>query len=87
MAYKKVLVDNLTCKRRFHITFDDEGDKTALVEIRCLHCEAVVFRKENHPKAKLARDEVLVKLTDLSSEKTKECYFQDRYSPAPKPKV
>ena len=87
MAYKKVLVDNLTCKRRFHIAFDDEAEKTPLVEIRCLHCNAVVFHQENHAPAKLARDEVLVKLTDLSPLRTKECFFQDQYSPAPKPKV
>lgn len=87
MAYKKVLVDNLTCKRRFHIAFDDADTKSPLVEVRCLHCDAVVFRQENHPPAKLARDEVLLKLTELSPIKTKECYFQDRFSPAPKPKV
>ena len=87
MAYKKILVDNLTCKRRFHISFDDEGEKTALVELRCLYCDAVVFHKENHPKAKLARDEVLITLRDLSPLKTKECFFQDKFSPAPKPKI
>ncbi len=87
MAYKKVLVDNLTCKRRFHITFDDEAPKKDKVEVRCLHCNAVVFKQEQHPPAKLARDEVLIKLTDLSPIRTKECYFEDHFSPKPKPKV
>ncbi len=87
MAYKKILVDNLTCKRRFHINFDDEGEKIPLVEVHCLHCNAVVYRQENHPAAKLARDENLVKLTELSPIRTKECFFRDTYSPASKPKV
>ena len=87
MAYKKILVDNLTCKRRFHISFDDEAPTVPKVEIKCLHCDAVVFRRENHAPAKLARDEVLIKLTDLSPIRTTECYFQDRFSPASKPKV
>jgi len=87
MSYKKILVDNLTCKRRFHITFNDDEKKVPLVEVHCLHCDAVIFSRENHVPAKLARDEVLIKLTDLSPIKTKECYLQDHFSPAQKPKV
>ena len=87
MAYKKIMVDNLTCKRRFHITFNDENQASPLVEIHCMHCNAVIFSRENHPPAKLARDEVLVTLTELSPLKTKTCYFQDTFSPAQKPKV
>lgn len=86
MSYKKVLVDNLTCNRRFHITFDDEARQEPVVELKCLHCQAVIFHKENHPAAKLARDENLVKTTELSGTRTKECFFKDRYSPASKPK-
>ena len=87
MAYKKVLVDNVTCNRRFHITYDDEGPKEALVEIKCLHCDAVVFHKENHPQPTLARDENLIKTTELSQNRTKECFFEDSFSVASKPKT
>ncbi len=87
MAYQKILVDNLTCKRRFHVRFDDEDAAVPNVELRCLHCNAVIFHKENHPPVSLARDENLIKLTDLSPIRSKACLFQDQYSPAPKPKV
>lgn len=85
MSYKKIVVDNVTCNRRFHITYDDQGQKQAQVEVKCLHCQAVVFQKKDHPAVKLARDENLTKTTDLSSLRTKECFFKDTYSPAPKP--
>lgn len=81
MAYQKILVDNLTCKRRFHISFDDEQEKEQNVEIRCLHCNAVIFKKESHPPVKLLRDENLIKLTDLSPLRTKECHFKDPLAP------
>lgn len=87
MTYKKQLVDNLTCRRRFHVTFDDEAPKEKLVELRCLHCDAVIFQEKDHPPVKLARDEVLMKLTDLSSKRARSCDYKDNYSPASKPKV
>lgn len=54
MAYRKLLVDNVTCSRRFHITFDDESTKVAKVELKCAFCKAVIFSKTDHPVAKIA---------------------------------
>ncbi len=81
MSYRKILVDNTTCSRRFHIAFDDEDPKQPLVEVQCLHCKATVFSKQNHPIVKLARDENLVKTDELSPNRTKECWFKDSYPP------
>jgi hypothetical protein len=79
MSYEKVLVDNLTCKRRFHLTFDSDAPKEDCVTVRCMHCQAVIFEKHDHPPVKLARDENLVTLRYLSAERTKECQFKDPY--------
>jgi beta-xylosidase len=78
MAYKKLLVDNTTCSRRFHITFDDEGTPLDHVELRCQHCNEVIFSEDNHPRAKLARDENLIKKTSLSDHLVTNCAFEDR---------
>ena len=87
MSYKKILVDNPVCSRRFHIAFDDEGEKQKTVEVKCLHCGALIFARKDHPSARLLRDENLVKETELSSVKAFECDFKDQFSPAPQPKT
>jgi hypothetical protein len=80
MAYQKLLVDNTTCSRRFHVTFDDKGEKFPRVEIRCQFCDTVIFSKENHPAVHLAREENLVKTSALSENIISECHFKDEFS-------
>lgn len=79
MAYKKILVDNPTCSRRFHISFDDESNPVARTEVRCSYCNVVVFSEENHPQAILAREENLTKTTALSNRLTRQCDFEDPF--------
>lgn len=80
MSYKKILVDNTTCSRRFHITFDDEAAPKPRVEVRCPFCNVVVFDEENHPAVTLAREENLVKTSALSENIVSECHFEDTLS-------
>ena len=77
MAYQKILVDNTTCSRRFHITFDDAAEEMPRVEIRCQFCDAVIFAESNHPPVTLAREENLVKTAYLSENITTECKLED----------
>jgi hypothetical protein len=80
MAYKKFLVDNTTCSRRYHITFDDQAEPLPRVELRCQFCSAVVFTADNHPPVRLAREENLVKTSALSENLTTTCNFEDSLS-------
>lgn len=80
MAYQKILVDNTTCSRRFHLTFDSNDTPLPHVEVKCQFCEAVIYRADNHPKVKLAREENLVKTASLSENITQECHFEDTFS-------
>lgn len=77
MSYQKILVDNVTCSRRFHIAFDDEAQAAPRVEVRCQLCNAVVFSAENHPPVRLAREENLVKTASLSDHIISDCQFED----------
>jgi hypothetical protein len=79
MSYQKIMVDNKTCSRRFHVTFDDESKAMAQTEVKCPHCNVVVWSAQNHPEAKLARDENLVKTTQLSRNIVSECHFHDGF--------
>ena len=80
MSYKKLLVDNTTCSRRFHITYDDQASPLPRVELRCQFCDARIFSAENHPPVTLAREENLIKTSALSEELMSECNFQDSLS-------
>lgn len=80
MSYKKFVVDNTTCSRRFHISFDDEATKAPRVEVRCQFCNVVIFDAENHAPLTLARVENLVKTSALSDIVTSECRFEDTLS-------
>ena len=77
MAYQKILIDNVTCSRRFHIAFDDEAQPSSQVEVRCQLCNAVVFSAENHPPVRLAREENVDKTANLSEHIVTECLFED----------
>lgn len=77
MTYKKMLVDNPTCSRRFHIAFDDEGPKRP-VEVHCPFCDVVVFKSDSHPAVKLTREENLViQNTSMADFIVRECNMRD----------
>lgn len=80
MAYQKILVDNITCSRRFHITFDSSDPVVPLTVVKCPICSATLFSAENHPRVQLAREENLVKTSQLSENITQECFFEDTFS-------
>jgi hypothetical protein len=80
MAYQQKLVDNTTCSRRFHLTFDDQAQPVPRVEIRCPHCDAVVYAAENQPPVKLSRSENLPKTSVLAEELTANCQYKDKLS-------
>lgn len=86
MSYKKVLVDNVTCSRRFHVTFDDEAAKVAETKAECPYCGITIFSAQNHPPVKVARQENLVKTTKLSDQVIKACEFKDVLSERTIPK-
>jgi hypothetical protein len=79
MSYEKLLIDNTVCSRRFHLTFDNEAPLAAKVEVKCPHCDHLLFAAENHPPVKLARDENLVRTTSLSRNLVRECDFKDPF--------
>ena len=79
MSYKKLLVDNPVCSRRFHLTFDDQANPVARTEVRCSYCNVVVFSEDNHPAVGLAREEYLTQSTQLSSHLTRNCDFKDPF--------
>ncbi len=81
MTYKKISVDNLTCKRRFHLSFDDAASPQALVTAQCPHCQVRIYERKNHPPVTVVREENLVTTTNLSSLQTKECDFYERHRP------
>lgn len=80
MAYRKILIDNVTCSRRFHLSFDDEAATAPRVEVRCDLCNVVIFSADDHPPVRLARDENLVKTATLSEHVISDCQFEDSLS-------
>lgn len=80
MSYQKFQVDAVICSRRFHITFDDEAQPVETTDVRCPHCSLVLWSAKNHPPVTMARDENLVKTTQLSRNLVRECDFQDRFT-------
>jgi hypothetical protein len=79
MSYKKFTIDNVTCSRRFHVTYDDESQPVEHVEVKCPHCNLVLWKENDHPPVKLARDENLVTTTQLGRNLIKDCQFKDRF--------
>jgi hypothetical protein len=85
MSYKKLLVDNPICNRRFHITYDDKAQPVESVELKCPHCQVIIYHKPNHPECKLVREENLISNLNLSDEIVRECQFEDRFSQKSQP--
>ena len=71
--YRKFLVDNVVCSRRFHFTYDDESPTEKKVEIGCPFCGLTIFAADDHPAVKLARQENLVQTGTLSDRLIREC--------------
>ncbi|APJ03500.1 hypothetical protein [Silvanigrella aquatica] len=75
MKYEKVLIDNATCRRRFHLVYETGAQNNTNVEIKCPHCGVVLFSEPNHPPVVLARDENLIKSPDGSEHIIYDCKF------------
>lgn len=80
MGYSKFLIDNTSCSRRFHVTFDDEAPAVAKTELQCPHCGIVVFSATAHPPVSFQREENLVKTVSLSDNIVTKCDFSDKFS-------
>lgn len=80
MSYKKIMVDNDKCSRRFHITYDSDGPKLDQVSLSCPFCDVEIFNAERHPAVQLARQENLVKTAELSDLIVRDCQFKDAFN-------
>jgi len=80
MAYKKFLVDNPTCSRRYHLTYNDQDKTVATTQVQCQQCGVIIFNAKNHPKVTLAREENLIKTSQLADLLVTECAFEDSLS-------
>lgn len=79
MAYRKIIVDNPVCMRRFHLAGDDAVAGAAGAELRCPHCQVVIFKADERTAVRFLREENLTKVTELSSELVQECALQDNF--------
>lgn len=79
MGYKKIMVDNDKCSRRFHISYDPDGPKVDHVSLSCPYCDVEIFAADRHPAVQLARQENLVKTAELSDLIVRECHFKDAF--------
>lgn len=86
MAYQKFFVDNTTCSRRFHLTFDSDNQTVDRVHVECPHCGVTVFSAKDHPPVSFQREENLVKTTALAEITVSECNFRDVLSEKTIPK-
>ncbi len=77
MTYQKIFVDNLTCKRRFHLSFDESDPKTEQVKITCPHCDVIIYEAKNHSAVKFIREENLVRTFVQAEKTTTHCEFND----------
>ena len=73
--YKKLLIDNATCNRRFHLVFESGSKNNCHVKVNCPHCGVVLFDNPYHPPVMLARDENLIKSPDGSEPIIYDCNF------------
>ncbi|NBW80342.1 hypothetical protein EBR21_01180 [bacterium] len=74
-TYRKIEIDNATCKRRFHVAFEEGQTPVSETKVLCPHCGVTLFEAKNHPPAILSRDENLVKSPDGSNTTLNECRF------------
>ena len=76
MEHVKIHVDNPSCMRRFHITFDKKAAAVEESSVSCLHCGQRVFGVENHPPISLARDENLIEYRQLGDRRVYKCKLE-----------
>lgn len=74
-SYRKIEIDNVVCRRRFHIAFEQGQASIPEVKIACPHCGVTVYEAKDHPPAILSREENLVKSPDGSRPMMYECNF------------
>lgn len=80
MSYRKILVDNPVCMRRFHLACDDEANAaTSSTELRCPHCQVVIFTAEAGKSVSFLREENLTKVTAFSTHLVNDCAWQDNF--------
>ena len=84
MAYHKIVVDNPVCMRRFHLACDDEVSDAPRTELRCPHCQVVIFTAEAGKTVSFLREENLTKVTAFSTQLTNDCAWQDDFQRATK---
>lgn len=78
IIYKRVLIDNAVCKRRFHVVYEEGAKNEAAVQAECPHCGLVLFEAQNHPPVMLAREENLVKSPTGDAHIQYECRFAEK---------
>jgi hypothetical protein len=59
IEYKKIIIDNAVCKRRFHLSYEENSQNQDHVIVQCPHCSVTLFEKDNHPEVSLIREENL----------------------------
>jgi hypothetical protein len=50
MKYEKRLIDNATCKRRFHLDFESGAKNDAHDEVKCPHCGCLDGKEDSSPR-------------------------------------
>jgi DNA-directed RNA polymerase subunit RPC12/RpoP len=63
-VYEKFVVDNVVCRRRFHLVYEKNAETKTRTEVVCPHCDVRLFYAENHPPVFLSREENLIKTPD-----------------------
>lgn len=78
LQYKKAVIDNAVCGRRFHIAFEEGGETLPHVKIACPHCGETVFEANHHAEAILSREENLTQSPDGSFPIIYNCSFNSK---------
>jgi hypothetical protein len=73
--YRKFEIDNVVCRRRFHIAYERGQPNVAHVAVDCPHCGVRLWEAQNHPPVMLIREENLVKSPDGTNPLVYECKF------------
>lgn len=73
--YKKIMIDNVVCRRRFHLGLEEGGATVSQVEVPCPHCGMILYTAQNSAPVELLREENLVNAPDGSQRTLNECHF------------
>ncbi len=80
IKYQKLLIDNATCHRRFHLVFESGAKTKPQVQVSCPHCGVLLFEKSNHPVVTLVREENLIKSPDGRELMVYDCHWNTPFS-------